>query len=218
MGSNIIYTIYQATNTQDGRVYIGATTKDVDQRRRDHEQKAKLGQGHEFHNAIATYGPEAFEWEQIDTASSINELSEKERAHIQNLKTNHNLYNGDCGGGFRKFVYQYSSIGVYLSTYDCLESAASAVSASIKDISAACLGKIRFCKGFYWSYTLSNVLHIPRDGRYKIVNQYTVNGQFLKQYDSVAQAAACLGIGKSSIAKVCRGLQKTAGGFTWQYQ
>lgn len=218
MRNNVVYIIYKATNSHNGKVYVGATTKDLDQRKNDHEQKGNTGYGHEFHKAIATFGPEAFRWEQIDNATTLNELSEKERAHIRDLCSKEQGYNGDCGGGFKKCVYQYSPEGNHIETYSSLQNAANAVNATIKDISAACLKKIKSCKGFYWGYTYVDSYVPETDLRTKSVFRYSFDGVKLAQYTSVAEASRNTGINKSCIAKCCRKLRKTAGGFTWKYE
>jgi len=47
------------------------------------------------------------------------------------------------------------------------------------------------------------------------VNQYTLNSKFITSYRSIGVAARATGIDPSSIAKCCRGVAKTAGGFKW---
>jgi DNA-binding phage protein len=49
------------------------------------------------------------------------------------------------------------------------------------------------------------------------VAQLSLEGEVINEFSSVAQAARDTGISKSGIAKTCRGLNKTAGGYTWKY-
>lgn len=49
------------------------------------------------------------------------------------------------------------------------------------------------------------------------VVQLTLNGTFIKKWDCVTDVHRELGIFRSSIAKCCQGLQKSAGGFKWIY-
>jgi hypothetical protein len=51
----------------------------------------------------------------------------------------------------------------------------------------------------------------------KTVNQYTIEGKFIKQFYSLRQAERETKINNSHISAVCRGVQKTAGGFIWKY-
>tara|TARA_B100001146_G_scaffold225178_2_gene247306 strand:+ start:26569 stop:27012 length:444 start_codon:yes stop_codon:yes gene_type:complete len=144
------FIVYKAQNTENGRVYIGSTVNSVEIRKKDHQQKARDGLGHYFHQEIATYGPELFTWEQIDTASSNDELAQMEKKYIEQYDSFKNGYNSDSGGGFKKTVYQYSiDDGTLTGSFDCLESAASAVGADRKAISKACLNINNLYRGFY---------------------------------------------------------------------
>jgi len=210
------YKLYKAENVENGWVYIGSTTSTVKKRQQDHLQKANQGQGHYFQEAIATYGAEAFVWEQIDTAETINELASKEKKYIIEYNSQLEGYNQDCGGGFKKFVYQYNLEGKLVNTYNQLEDAANAVNADKKSISAACLGKIKTCKGSYWNYELLGEYSRPKDNRIKNVKQYDSNDRLLRSFSSIAEASEGTGINKSCIAKCCRGERKSAGGFYWQ--
>ena len=52
----------------------------------------------------------------------------------------------------------------------------------------------------------------------KIVYQYDLSGQFIKEYKSAHDAARENNIQFTNICKVCRGERKTAGGFGWSYE
>jgi predicted GIY-YIG superfamily endonuclease len=52
--------VYKATNTVDSKIYIGITTKTIEERKKDHLKKSKKGKSYPFQIAIATYGIDAF--------------------------------------------------------------------------------------------------------------------------------------------------------------
>ncbi len=211
------FILYKAENVENGWVYIGSTTSTVEKRQRDHLQKANQGQGHFFQEAIATYGAEAFVWEQIDTAETINELASKEKQYILEYNSKEEGYNQDSGGGFKKLVYQYKLDGELINIFNELQGAAYAVNADKRSISAACLGKIKSCKGYYWSYDIPDVYEPITDNRIKQVQQFDVNNILMDTFSSIAEASNCTGINKSSIAKCCRKEQTSAGGFYWKF-
>jgi len=216
MNSSIIYKV---THKVSGRVYVGATQGDLETRKKDHSQKGAKFIGHQFQAAVGTYGPEAFCWEQIDTANSIEELAKKEKQYIFIYDSKDNGYNSDSGGGFKKPVYQYSAIdGSLLEQFDCLESAANKVNGFGKSISAACLGEVKSYKGFHWSYSLTVPFVLSDDLRRKRVGQYDINGELLNTYISISEASISTHVGKSCIAKCCRGERKSAGGFFWEFE
>lgn len=211
------YKLYKAENVENGWVYIGSTTSTVEKRQLDHLQKANKRQGHYFQEAIATYGPEAFVWEQIDTADTINELASKEKQYIREYNSKEEGFNMDAGGGFKKLVYQYNLDGKLINTFNELQDAANAVNADKKSISAACLGKIKTCKSYYWSYDLLEEYKPVADKRIKKVQQYDSNSNLMNTFSSIAEASNITGINKSCIAKCCRKVRKSAGGFFWKF-
>ena len=213
MKDNINYIIYKAQNKHTGEVYIGATTKSVRRRQLDHTERANRGENNKFHEAIDTYGLEAFTWTQIDSANTVNELAQKEKKYVIHYDSKENGYNSDSGGGIQKTVYQYAiEEGSLVNTFDCLESAANVVSASKRSISSACLGINNTCKGYYWSYSLSIPFILQDDRRSKRVLQMDLKGVVIAEYKSVSDASKAIGISKTCIARVCRKERNHSGG------
>ena len=217
MKNNKFNIIYKAQNKLTGEVYIGATTQSIKKRKIDHIERSNRGVNGKLQEAIGTYGPEAFTWTQIDTASTINELAQKEKEYIVKYKSKGEILNNDCGGGFKKTVYQYSlDDGSLINTFDCLTSAANVVNATKQNISSACLGINKTCKGYIWSYSSTFPINF-KDNRKKKVAQLDLEDNFIAEYASIAEASNATGINKSSIAKVCRQERKQAGCYKWKY-
>lgn len=79
--------IYKVTNSLNGKVYVGMTKHDLAFRRMKHIGDARRSSsGSIFHAAIRKYGVDAFIWEVIDRAGSMEELKTKEKEWI--LKVN----------------------------------------------------------------------------------------------------------------------------------
>jgi len=209
--------VYKVENTITKEIYVGVTTGSIEIRIKDHLDKAKRGDGHKFQEAIATYGADAFQWEQVDTANSINELAAKEKQYIIKYNSKENGYNIDAGGGFKKQLYKYDRDGKLIQKFECLEDAAKTVNVAKQSISGACLGVNKLYKGFYWSYTFQEPFVPGRDKRLKTVCQFTVDGIFIQKFKSVAEASRITNLSKTCIARVCRGEREKSGGFTWQY-
>lgn len=96
--------IYKATNTVNGKVYIGQTKRPLAIRIRDHRHN-RHGHGI-LHSAIRKYGIDAFTFDVIDTAGSKPELDLKEIkwiAHYDCKAPNgYNLSDGGKGNpGYR---------------------------------------------------------------------------------------------------------------------
>lgn len=213
------FIIYTVKCKITGEIYVGATTDSIHQRKIDHQERAERGEKHPFAKAIATYGTEAFIWEQADTANSTDELACKEKDYIIKYNSKEKGYNGDSGGGIKKTVYQYSiEDGSLLNTYDSLQSAANAVNAYKNSIGNACVGQNKTCKGYWWSYNFSVPFSLEKDLRKKKVIQYSLSGKPLAVYESVSVASLATGISRTCIARVCRGERKHSGGFVWKYK
>ena len=213
------YIIYRAHNTFTGESYIGATTKTIEERKIDHLRKSNNGLGSYFQEAIGTYGSDAFNWEQIDTATTVNELAEKEAEYILKYNSLYKGYNSNKGsGGFKKKVYQYCLVtGEILNSYDDLTSAATAVNATKKSISNVCLHIDRTCKGFYWSYSDTDNPKNNIDLRKKQVIQFDLTGIELTKYNSASEASRKTGVSKTCITRCCRGEREQSGGYIWEY-
>jgi hypothetical protein len=53
--------------------------------------------------------------------------------------------------------------------------------------------------------------------RQKKIKQFTKNNEFIKEWESILIASKTLDINNCQIGQVCKGKQKSAGGFIWEY-
>ena len=209
--------IYKVVNTITDEVYIGATTKSIEERKADHLQKSQKKVGSSFHESIAKYGADAFSWTQIDTANSTNELAEKERQYILQYNSKEQGYNSDAGGGFKKIIYQFNEAGVLINSFSSLKEIERTLNYDKRRVSNACTTATLW-KGSYWSYSQNNTFKPTMDSRKKKVFQYSLNGEILALYNSVSEASRITGLSKTCISRCCRGERKSSSGFLWKYQ
>ena len=71
--------------------------------------------------------------------------------------------------------------------------------------------------------TIVKMKHLPKHKgkehpRARKILQYDINGGFIKEYDSIVDAANTVNGSKSSICGCCRGKNKTASGYVWKYE
>lgn len=103
--------IYKITNQINGKIYIGQTVQPLQRRFKQHISMAlrnlpNLSHIH-LYAAIRQYGPQAFNIEQIDSASSRNELNQKEQYWITTLQTLNTAVGYNCAyGGQGNVAYE----------------------------------------------------------------------------------------------------------------
>ena len=96
--------IYKISNTKNNKVYIGQTIRPIKDRFKRHLNDAKNNiLNTHFARAIRKYGEEAFWIEEIDTATTQDELNQKEQYWIRYYDSVNNGYNetnaiNKCGG------------------------------------------------------------------------------------------------------------------------
>ena len=212
------FIIYKAENTQNSYVYVGATTKSLEDRKKDHLQRVGKTYSVTFQEAISTYGAGVFSWEQIDTAINNDELAQKEKEYILKYNSKEEGYNSDEGGGIQKTVYQYDIItGKLLNKYSNLTDAGNVINLTKQHLSKVCLGVNKAFRGYYWSYEYKEPFASDVDNRKKKVSKYSLEGILIETYKSIAEASKITRINKTSIAKVCRGERKSSGNFLWKF-
>ncbi|MFT7250492.1 MAG: hypothetical protein ACI9FW_000203 [Flavobacterium sp.] len=216
MKKNKINIIYKVTNLKTKEVYIGATTKSIEERKIDHLQKSNKKDGSYFQEAISTYGSTSFTWEQVDTASSTNELAEMEKQYILKYNSKEQGYNSDSGGGFVKTVYQFDLDGKLVASFNSLKEIETTLNHDKRRISNACTTSKQW-KGSYWSYSQNNTFTILIDSRSRKVLQTSIDGKKIAVYSSVSEASKVSGISKTCIARCCRKEREHSGGFIWKY-
>ena len=99
--------IYEAYNKNNGKAYIGLTTKTLHFRRSSHIRSAKSGSTSYFHKAIRKHGEDAFEWSVIMIASSIESMYNLEKFCIS-LYEPWQLYNVSLGGEHSAYGLKHS--------------------------------------------------------------------------------------------------------------
>lgn len=99
-GPNAQFTVYMATNTVNGKRYIGITMRGLAVRKKQHLYEAARGSVgcNRLYDAIRKYGEGAFRWQTIATVSSEKEAFRIERALIKKVRRHSEEYNVTDGG------------------------------------------------------------------------------------------------------------------------
>ena len=117
----------------------------------------------------------------------------------------------------KRKVSKYDLNGDFVKTFDSIKEAADA-GFSDNNIQDCCVGRIKSHGGFIWRYAEDSPPSKYRKKQQRAIEQYTVDGIFLRSWESIIDATKNLGIGGNSITTCCKGKYKSAGGFVWKYK
>lgn len=217
------YVIYMHKNKINNKVYIGQTNK----------AKASYrwginGSGYKtqpkFYRAIKKYGWNNFEHIILEENIFLNNIDLKEQYYINKYNSIKNGYNCQKGGinkkpiTNRKIVYQYDLLGNFIKKYNSILDAATILNIAPGSIVKTCKGELKSCGGFMWSYNKDINIKLERKTNAKKVYQYDMQGNLVKIFDSIKQAATEVGTTKSHICNCCKHKDKSALNFVWRYE
>lgn len=122
-------------------------------------------------------------------------------------------------------IDQYSEDGELLNTFDSYQDALRYLNKRLDqggNIKKCCDGESPIRFGYVWRYHGDSFDKYPvykkRGGSDKSVDQYTIDGKYIKTYHSSQAAAIDVGYKNGcSISAVCRGERKSAKGYLWKY-
>lgn len=122
---------------------------------------------------------------------------------------------------FIKEVVQYDLNGNFIKKWKSVKDASNQLNILCDSIQAAASQRNYSGGGFMWRYVNNDGtfdLHIsPPSTTKKKVNQYDLNGNFLRIWNSIAEAEKTLNIKGGSITKCSQGKWNSAGGYKWEY-
>ena len=126
------------------------------------------------------------------------------------LKKRVNCY--DLNGNLIQSFESISDASLFISQKENKESLA-----DVPRISSCCNGKRKTYKGYVWRFN-GKPFTLTEDKNNKPVEQYDINGNFIRCYISVSEAAKILGIKPDGIYKCASKINKTAYGYIWKYK
>ena len=205
--------IYQITNDINGKIYIGKTERTIEERfkehckdytRRDYEKRP-------LYRAMKKYGVEHFH---IELLEETDNPEEREVYWIEQKRSFKEGYNATLGGDGKHYV-DYDLI---IATYNEVQNQ--------NEVARRMNIDVHTVRKVLQSYAISTLdartAVILATG--KIVNQYTLDGEYIQSFPSAKAAAESLdkitstSNGASShISDVCRGKRKTAYGYIWKF-
>ena len=202
------YSVYYH-KSPDGRVYVGQTSLSLYRRSKGN------GSGYKFcepmWSAIQKYGWDSFEHIIVAENLTAKDADKLEQKVISDFDSTNPIYgfNSDYGGSSSKIFSENTKRKMS------------------KAKSGRCgvnLGKT-FTKEHRKNLSKSHkgikqskeTIDKRAKAQEKPVSQYSLTNRFIREWDSLKQAAECVGVNNSNITNACKGRYKTAGGFIWKY-
>ena len=227
---NLKYIVYITINKCNGHFYIGVHRTDIDIYDNYigcgiYSQAHAKYKKYPLHLAVMKHGYENFVRNIIrvfpDTLEGKQQAYNLEAELVtEELINNPNCYNlargGRAGSSKKKIIYQFDLDGNFIKSYSCgLDAALSIKNQTNYElvrgaIKRVCQGMSSDAYGFYWSYTKE--FNYKPNG--KPVAQYSLNGKFIRFYNSIVEACNELKTCTISqaITKHC-----CSAGYQWRY-
>ncbi len=215
--------IYKYTSPS-GKSYIGQTITSLYNRAGGSRGKTYI-KCPVFYNAIIKYGFSNFDVE-ILVEAPISQLNILEKKYIEIFNTlvpdGYNIQEGGEGGN-TKIVYQYNMDGQFVRQFNSVREAADSIGREPQGISDCLHGRALSCGNYYWSlqklekYPIAektDFLKIRNDK--KQVRMLDLNGNLIRTFKSIGEAAKFCNGERSAIKRCCRHELHTYCGYKWE--
>lgn len=204
--------IYKITNKINKKIYIGKTVNTIEHRWKDHINDCNgnniKAKNYLLHKAIKKYGVDNFIIEQLEECDN-NLLDEKEKYWIKIFNSYYITgygYNMTYGG---EGTIRYSDEDILILWNQGLKSCqiAQQLGADKNTISNRLKGLL--------PSNAARKRHV--DANKRSIIQYDLNGNFIKQWNSVLEAEQTLKISSGCISKCCKKERTFAKDSLWKY-
>lgn len=204
--------IYQIINDINGKIYIGKTEDSIEKRFKEHcnESKKARSEKRPLYDAMNKYGIEHFYIELIEETDSPEE---REIFWIEQKRSFKNGYNATIGGDGRRYI----DYDLVIATYKEVQNISEVARLLHHDFHT--IQKI--LRQNNCSFLSQKEVNRRKSGI--MINQYTLEGEYIQTFPSYQSAAIALGKlttshgAASHIADVCKDKRKSAYGFKWEF-
>jgi len=218
--------VYMLT-APNGKIYVGSSINGFHYRSRAYRnERAHCAIG----RALIKYASSRFFFSILESSKAWDKekLQEREQYHLNKLQpfspSGYNVLRtaGALTPLNKRPVNQYTKSGEFVSSFESGMEAGRKTNADKTTINMCCRGEVKSAGGFIWLYSDSSspkdiAESVARLARYTgtLINQYTLGGVFVEQYQSVKHASDITRIDNGGIYRYCKGELHSAGGFIW---
>ena len=233
-GKRIGY-IYCMINNVNDKKYIGLTTQTIERRFMEHIWESRNPEARSHLNcAIRKYGESNFDFYEVEriydnSLDSLKErLKEREIYYISEYGTfGENGYNCTPGGDYTHIIprpiFEVDGDGFIIKQFSSMREAAEFYNIDQGNIYNA-LNSIAHCSNLkFWYYVddvdgeIGDNIGEQKCHYFKRVYQFTLDGELVNSFNSLAEASRETGIQVQHIWNTCNGRIHKTGNFTWSY-
>lgn len=204
--------IYKITNSINGKIYVGQTFRNVQERFKEHlrmGRKEEVGYKSLLYYAIKKYGKDAFSVDTLEECPD-DKLNEREIYWIDTLGTCENGYNISRGVQKEPKYHSADILRLWQQGYCTKEIS------NIVDISKQIVIKRLRENGVTSKEIMSRGSLIGNTNRRKVI-RFSPDASDIVIYNSMTDASRENHITVAQITMVCRGERNFAGGYRWVY-
>jgi len=212
MLKNFYGIIYLTTNLLNGKIYVGQTTR---------KNPNYLGSGTNIVVAINEYGPKHFKREILCECDSYEELNKKEKFWIDTLMAlvkygNYNLTSGGVSG-FEVSDETKHKMSDKKKGRKHTEETKKKMKKSHKRENLSLETRQKISESKKRENLSLETRKKNSENNSKPVNQYDLEGNFIREYKSIKVAGEMNNIFPQNISYCCKGNCKFRGGYIWKY-
>jgi predicted GIY-YIG superfamily endonuclease len=224
------YSIYEIINPAN-HVYVGVS---VDVIRRFREYRFFNGNKQPaLFNSFRKYGVINHQFIVICSKLTVEQASKIEKELVSFYKQNKVSLNS-CGGGLHSVMGSNSPLSIpivqldlngnLIKTWDCAKSIKRAFNCAEGLIGNACRNGYRtnYALGFLWQYKSDYLNKVPLKINPKLrgVIQFSLDGEFIKRWESASEASRVIGVKSCSISSACNSCYNSnySKGYLWLWE
>lgn len=233
--------IYKILNKVNNNFYIGSAVNFL-KRKNVHFHHLRKNTHHSPHlqNAWNKYGEENFEFEILEMCS-LEELIDREQCYLDTLNPTYNV--AKVAGSLRGYRFteeqkkkvseanrrrerqhgkpvivmdkNYNVLYEFCSARDCSRN----INIDYRAISQCCTGRLNSYGDYIFCFKKD--LHLLDKNKYlrnRGVLQYSLTGEFVREYKCVTEASKGTGLGTSTICRICNDQVKKPRKFIFKYK
>lgn len=117
-----------------------------------------------------------------------------------------------------KSVFQYDLQGNFIKEFDSIASAAKESNISPSGISASCNGVQKSAGGFIFKFEKNEKIDAYKSSVLKKVSQYDLQGNFIKEFESITIASNETNVEHTLISDCCKGITNRSGNFIFKFE